>query len=204
MCEHKNQLDDDREAYVVCTDCGLVLEPIYKNSIKNSVKCQVDNEKQIITTDLRPSKLPNNLKNETIELDILCNKLQLYSVTKTQVFEQWELIKKWFFDKKFKDRRNPNFKKGLIIMPIYQTLIKLDIPRPMSHLCQDAGIEQKYVWYWLKLYNKNQKKNEEVAILNPSSMSEYFLKPLNLSYKEIMEIKKMVEANDILTYAPKT
>ena len=35
-------------------------------------------------------------------------------------------------------------------------------------------------------------------------MSEYFLKPLNLSYKNIKEINELVEKNDILSYAPKT
>ena len=87
-------------------------------------------------------------------------------------------------------------------MAIYQTLIKLDIPRPMSHICQDAGIVPKYVWYWIKLYHKNQNKKHK--ILKPTNMSEYFLKPLNLSYKDINEINILVEKNDFLTYAPKT
>ena len=89
-------------------------------------------------------------------------------------------------------------------MAIYQTLIELDIPRPMSHLCQDAGIAPKYVWYWIKLYHKTRNKEHKVTILQPSSMSEYFLKPLDLSYKDIQEIKKLVVKNEALTYAPKT
>ena len=103
-----------------------------------------------------------------------------------------------------KDRKNPHFKRGLIVMAIYQTLIELDIPRPMSHLCQDAGVAPKYVWYWIKLYNKNKNNEHKETILKPSSMSEYFLKPLNLSYKNIKEINELVEKNDILSYAPKT
>ena len=89
-------------------------------------------------------------------------------------------------------------------MTIYQTLIELDIPRPMSHLCQDAGIAPKYVWYWIKLYHKTRNQEHKVTILRPTSMSEYFLKPLNLSYKDIQEINRLVEINEILTFAPKT
>ena len=207
-CKHENKVDDDREGHVVCTDCGLVFEPIYQNLIvnydKNNVFRHINKEKEIVTTSLEAPKIHYNLENETNELDILCNKLQLYSVTKTQVFERWELTKKWFRDKKMKDRKKLSYRKGLIVMPIYHTLIDLDIPRPMSHLCQDAGIVPKYVWYWIKLYHKTRTKEDKVSILKPSSMSEYFLKPLNLSFKEIEEIKKIVEENDVLTFAPKT
>ena len=187
-------MDDEREGNFVCTDCGLILGPIYQNFVvkndKNNGAYRSNKEKQITTTILEVSSLPNNFERETMELDILCNKLQLYSVTKNQVFQKWELIKKWYLDKKLKNRKNPQFKKGLIIMVIYQTLIELDIPRPMSHLCQDAGIAPKYVWYWIKLYHKTRNQEHKISILKPSAMSEYFLKPLNLSYKEIQEIKK--------------
>ena len=203
-------MNDDREGNVVCTDCGLVIEPIYQNFIVNYDKNNVlqhtnyNKNMEIVTTFLEAPKIPHNFKNETSELDILCNKLQLYSVTKTQVFNRWELIKKWFLDKKMKDRKNLSYRKGLIVMAIYNTLIDLDIPRPMSHLCQDAGILPKYVWYWIKLYHKTQTKDNKISILKPSSMSEYFLKPLNLTFKELTEVKKLVEKNDVLTYAPKT
>ena len=89
-------------------------------------------------------------------------------------------------------------------MTIYFTLIELDIPRPMSHLCQDAGIVPKYVWYWIKLYHKTRDQEHKAIILQPTSMSEYFLKPLNLSYKDVQKINNLVEINDILTFAPKT
>ena len=206
VCKHEKQVDDDREGNVVCTDCGLVFEPIYKNLIVNYDKNNVfhHGNKEIATSKLEFPELHSNLENETKELDILCNKLQLYSVTKTQVFEKWELIKKWFLDQKIKFRKKPSYKTGLIVMPIYQTLIDLDIPRPISHLCQDSGIVPKYVWYWIKLYHKTRTVEDKVSILNPSSMSEYFLKPLNLTFKELEEIKKIVEENEVLTYAPKT
>ena len=207
-CSHKNQVDDEREGNVVCTDCGLILGPVYQNFIvkndKNNNTQTSNKEEQIITTLLEVSNSPNNLEGETIELDILCNKLQLYSATKNRVFQKWEIIKKWFLDNKLKDRKILNFKKGLIIMAVYQTLIDLDMPRPMSHLCQDAGIAPKYVWYWIKLYYKTHDQEHKISILKPSSMSEYFLKPLNLSYKEIQEINKIIEENEILSYAPKT
>ena len=211
LCEngnHENQIEDEREGNVVCTDCGLILGPIYQYSIVNNDKKYVphqnNKDKHIVTSILEDKKILNNLERETIELNTLCNKLQLYSVTKTQIFDKWEIIKKWVFDNKIKDRKKLHFKKGLIVMVIYQTLIELDIPRPMSHLCQDAGIMPKYVWYWIKLYQKNLNDEHKSTILKPTSMSEYFLKPLNLSYKEIQEINKLIESNDVLTYAPKT
>ena len=210
MCLHENQVDDEREGNVVCTDCGLVLAPIYlypnifvKN--KNINKPFINKKNQIFTTSIKKqTNCCSNLKNETIELDILCNKLQFYTITKTRVLEKWELIKKWFFKEKFKDRKNPHVRKGLIVMTIYQTLNELDIPRPMSHLCQDAGIAPKYVWYWMKLFYKDKSKEHKDSILNPSSMSEYFLNPLNLSYNELKEINKIVQNNAILTFSPKT
>ena len=208
VCRHLNQLDDEREGNVVCTDCGLIVEPIYQNLIvdydKKNLYQHSNIDKEIVTSPIKTLKICYNLNSETKELDILCNKLQLYSVTKTQVFERWELIKKWFIEHKIKDRKKLCYRKGLIVMPIYFTLIDLDIPRPMSHLCQDAGIIPKYVWYWIKLYQKTQLEKDKLLILKPSSMSEYFLKPLNLTFKDVEEIKKIVEENDILTYAPKT
>ena len=207
MCEHENQLDDDREGHVVCVDCGLVLEPIYQNPPKNIDKnillCH-NSKNNVITTVFEPQKIHNNLKNETMELENLCNKLHFYFYTKNKILEQWEIIKKWVLDTKMRDRKNPQYRKGLIVMTIYQSLVELDIPRPMSHLCQDVGISQKYVWYWIKLYNKTQNKGHKLTILNPTSMSEYFLKPLNLSYKDIQEINNEVKNNEVLTYAPKT
>ena len=208
VCPHHNQVDDEREGNVVCTDCGLIIEPIYQDSIVNYDKKHLyqhlNIDKKIVTSPIETLKIHYNLDNETKELNILCNKLQLYSITKTQVLERWELIKKWFVEHKMKDRKKLSYRKGLIVMPIYFTLINLDIPRPMSHLCQDAGIIPKYVWYWIKLYHKNQEEQEKILILKPSSMSEYFLKPLNLTFKDVEEIKKIVDENEVLTYAPKT
>ena len=114
-CTHENQVDDEREGNVVCTDCGLILGSIYQNCIvkndKDNSAHRSNKEKQIITSILETSSSPNNLERETIELDVLCNKLQLYSVTKNQIFQKWELIKKWYLDNKFKDRKNSDFKK---------------------------------------------------------------------------------------------
>ena len=69
----------------------------------------------------------------------------------------------------------------------------------MSHLCQEAGIQPKIVWQWMNLFYKD---NENIVA--PSKMCEYFLKPLQLQYKEITEIKKKVEENEMLSFAPRT
>ena len=39
---------------------------------------------------------------------------------------------------------------------------------------------------------------------DPQKMCEYFLKPLNLSFQDIIKIKKMVSCYEILSFAPKT
>ena len=206
MCTHENEVEDEREGDVVCTDCGLVLSPIYHHQYKKydhyNYLYNDNKHKKIVSTSLKTPRLFNILQDETIELGVLCNKLQIYSATRDKIFEKWEKIKKWYSERKFKDRKNSNFKKGLIVMAIYQTLIDLDIPRPMSHLCQDAGIGKRFVWHWMELYHKNGER--KLLILQTSSMSEYFLKPLDLCYQEIREIKQMIDDNDILTYAPKT
>ena len=40
-------------------------------------------------------------------------------------------------------------------MTLYQGLIKEKIPRPISHLCQEVGINPKMVWHWIKLYRQD-------------------------------------------------
>ena len=88
-------------------------------------------------------------------------------------------------------------------MVIYQSLIELNIPRPISHICQEAGVHPKTVWHWTKMYyQKNNKNSEKMA--DPLQMCEYFLKPLNLSFQDIKEIKNMVSRYETLSFAPKT
>ena len=40
-------------------------------------------------------------------------------------------------------------------MALYQGLIKEKIPGPISHLCQEVGINLKMVWRWIKLYRQD-------------------------------------------------
>lgn len=175
-CDHSDRIIDEREGNEVCIKCGLVMEPFYtyssnyiNNNCSNLLQYDMDKEKCLI--------------KEENDLNTLCDKLHLCANTKQKVFKMWESVKKWYSDPKNKNKRKHN-KYGLIIMTLYQTLIELNIPRPMSHLCQEAGINQKIVWQWMKLYNID---NED--IVNPSNMCEYFLKPLNLAYKELNEKK---------------
>ena len=60
VCPHHNQVDDDREGNVVCTDCGLVIEPIYQNLTvnynKNNVFRHNNKGEKIVTTLLVDQK----------------------------------------------------------------------------------------------------------------------------------------------------
>ena len=75
--------------------------------------------------------------------------------------------------KKWKIKINP---KGLVVMTLYQGLIKEKIPRPISHFCQEVSINPNMVWRWIKLYRQDsidtiRKENS----IKAKDMAEYFL-----------------------------
>ena len=200
-CPHLNQIDDEREGNRVCTDCGLVMEPAvytcstsyFKNNCENIFSCNTEDSN---------GKKVTCLEIEKDELNTLCDKLHIYTVTKEEIMKTWKSIEKWYQNPQNQSRKYN--KQGLIVLAIYQTLNKLNMSRPMSHLCQEAGIHPGTVWFWMKKYFSNEKKENYEVITNSSVMCEYFLKPLELTYKEIKKIKKKVLKNDELTFAPKT
>ena len=64
----------------------------------------------------------------------------------------WAEITAWHYRKNGKIKINP---EGLVVMALNQGLIKEKIPRPISHLCQEVGINPKMVWRWIKLYRQD-------------------------------------------------
>ena len=93
----------------------------------------------------------------------------------------WSEITAWHYRKNGKIKINP---KGLVVMTLYQGLIKEKIPRPISHWCQEVGIKPKMVWRWIKLYRQdsiNSIKTENS--IKAKDMAEYFLQPLQLTYQ---------------------
>ena len=205
-CPHLNQVEDEREGNIVCVDCGLIMDTsLYSfsklDNCTNSPLCVISDEEV------------NCLKNEKDELNTLCDKLHIYEDTKVEIMKFWKLIEKWY--KNPQNQSKKYNKQGLIVMAIYQTLNELNMPRPMSHLCQEAGIKELVVWHWMKMYFKNKKKDYEMyfenekekdheVLIDSLQMCEYFLKPLELCYNVIKKIKSEVAKNDMLSFAPKT
>ena len=56
----------------------------------------------------------------------------------------------------------------------------------------------------MKMYFKNEKTKDHEVLINSLKMCEYFLKPLDLCYNVIKEIKNEVAKYDMLSFAPKT
>ena len=181
-------MEDEREGHAVCVECGLVMEPIYLHPPGE-------------TNDVQIPLMKNIDEKDEGDLLTLCDKLQLCPNVTRKVLEAWEPVKKWHAGSKKHEEKHS--KRGLMVMVVYQSLIEQNIPRPISHLCQEAGLHPKTVWHWTKMYyQKNDKDSEKMA--DPLEMCEYFLKPLNLSFRDIKEIKKMVSRYETLSFAPKT
>ena len=90
-------------------------------------------------------------------------------------------------------------------MALYQGLIKEKIPRPISHLCQEVGINPKIVWHWMKLYRQDLADlNKLDNYIKAKDMKEYFLQPLRLNYQELTSIEQILKKNENSSFAPRT
>ena len=83
-----------------------------------------------------------------------------------------------------KSRKRGVSLESLALMCIYMALIQSEVPRPMKDLCCLTNIDQDKVWQYLKTYD---------PFYRPSLMFEYFLHSLNLTYKELKEIREKVK-----------
>ena len=90
-------------------------------------------------------------------------------------------------------------------MVLYQSLIQEKIPHPISHLCQEVGINPKTVWRWIKLYRQNSTNTIKTEnSIKAKDMAEYFLQPLQLNYQEMTTIKEKLNKNENSSFAPRT
>ena len=71
-----------------------------------------------------------------------------------------------------------------VLMCIYTALIESKVPRPLNHLCALTNVDMSKVRLYLK---------DKDSFYRPSLMCEYFLHSLNLSYKDVEEIKASVK-----------
>lgn len=206
MCEHGIQIEDIRQGDVVCMDCGLVLDKIYTFDLHNSNSCFEKYSQNEQNNNKQKINIINNRDFSFAANDLLItlfDKLHLNESVRNSILQLWEKIKRWYFNRKKKYKCNL---EGLVVMALYEGLIKEKVPRPMSHLCQDAGVKPKTVWRWVKLYKEDNLTSCKVSpeIFKTSNMLEYFLQPLHLNYQEFIIVKQKVKEHENCSYAPKT
>ena len=196
MCNHQYPIEDTRQGDVVCTECGLVIDKIYCESNLETKWEKIENfNEEFEQNNEHLQKEKNILKN-------LCNKLHLNNDVTNTIFNLWSEIAAWHYRKNGKIKINA---KGLIAMVLYQSLIKEKIPRPISHLCQEIGINPKMVWRWIKLYRQDLTDTIRAEnSIKAKDMAEYFLQPLQLNYQEMTTIKEKLNKNENSSFAPRT
>ena len=90
-------------------------------------------------------------------------------------------------------------------MTLYQGLIKEKVPRPMSHLCQEVGMNPKMVWRCIKLYRQDWTDTIRTEnSIKAKDMAEYFLQPLQLTYQEMTAIEEKLDKTENSSFAPRT
>ena len=174
-CPHYNSIEDHSTGDEICTDCGLVLDKIYLNQ-------------NILYKD---ENIYNTSEKQHDIINDLCSKINIDNVPiKTQIVKRWnDLIKK---------NKKPTLDDEVCcaLACIYMGLIDSGFPRPISHLCQPFDVNIKSVWSCMKANN---------LLCRPSLMCEYFLHSLNLTFKEIEQIRKIVREKEMLfVFSPKT
>ena len=151
-CGHENQIEDVRQGDIICVECGLVIDQVYifqQNNLaglENYYQNYVNNQKKTFL-----DKKFDHLSQESETLATLCNKLHLDKSVQISINTFWEKIKNWHKKHSQKIKIDTN---GLIVMSIYKGLIKENVSRPISHLCQELNVSPKIVWRWLKLYKQ--------------------------------------------------
>ena len=206
MCDHQSQIEDVRQGDLVCGDCGLVLDKIY---LHEPIKTNFCSEKYLQNEGNINSQQTNAINRRDLFytgddlLITLFDKLHLSENTRNSILQFWEKIKRWRFERKKKHKLSL---EGLVVMAVYEGLIQEKIPRPMSHLCQDAGLKPKTVWRLIKLYKQDNLSSCKIStkVFKTSNMLEYFLQPLHLNFLELESIKQKVKNYKNYSYAPKT
>ena len=172
-CSHFNIVDDYLNGCEVCTDCGLVMhDRIYAPCYNRLEPIEAEKRSEYAACD------KNNFPDETMQR--VCNKCNIECADlKRAVF------KKWYAS--VKSRKKGVCLESLALMCVYTALIESEVPRPMKDLCSMTGIKEDKVWQYVK--------NDD-SFYSPNLMCEYFLHSLNLSYKELREIREKVKHHE--------
>ena len=167
-CDHQRTFDDVSTGDSVCTDCGLVLDQIYLPKTKTR-----------LVDFLAERNRPVPPKPEIADtVDRMCGKCNIDD----------ENIKRKILFKLQNFENKMNGKHGClessVLMCIYIALIESKVPRPLNHLCALTNVDMSKVRLYLK---------DKDSFYRPNLMCEYFLHSLNLSYKDVEEIKAAVK-----------
>ena len=182
-CDHINVVDDDVNGDRVCTDCGLVMDQVYKfhnlekmEEIKSGPPSPTANDaaknrflyNDIIDRMLGKCHVDNKLIRKNIQRDVTT----------------------------MKKRHKKICEESLVLACIYVNLIKQEVPRPVGDLCNLTNLKEKNVWHYVE---------RSRSFYHPHLMTECFLKPLKLSFKKVQEINRMVQlAETKCVFSPKT
>ena len=74
-----------------------------------------------------------------------------------------------------------------VLACVYMGLTESKVPRPLSHLCALANVNIKKVSRYLK---------DDDSFYRSNSMCEYFLHALQLPFKDVEQIRKMVKRHE--------
>ena len=169
-CSHFNTVDDFSNGCEVCTDCGLVMHEQIFAQYNNQVETfKVEKSSEHAYRD------KDNFAEETMWR--VCNKCNIECADLKRV-----IGRKW--NACGKSRKRGVCLESLALMCVYMALIESEVPRPMKDLCRLTNIDQDKVWQYLKT---------DDSFYRPSLMCEYFLHSLNLTYKELKEIREKVK-----------
>lgn len=183
-CPHTITVEDTAAGDQVCVDCGLVVDKVYMDRVK-SEPSKREQRRDIYLNSTCLEKHALDILNQ------LCDKCHI---------DDAKL--RWHVAQAFTDLAKSNVNKKLTsdehvgLASIYLALIDNKVPRPLSHLCRLTNIDPKNVWRYIELKG---------AYFRPSLVCEYLLYPLELSYRDVVAIKKMVEQCEMnFVFAPRT
>ena len=163
-CPHPRSVNDVSNGFHVCQDCGKVLGPVYAES---AIACH---------TPRLESHNQNSFEKDLLER--ICDKCYIDDAELIRVINhQWSDLKR-------QKKKNLHNVEALMLVAVFLALVKSKVPRPVQHLCQLTSIEPEKVWPLL---------NPQEFYFQPSLMCEYFLKGLNLSFKDVESIRKRVK-----------
>lgn len=181
-CSHVNRIDDIVNGFEVCTDCGLVMEQIFLPHEAYSISSK--------TSDHYVDKVN---KKDILHISTFDNILQKCNIYDSNV--EKKINKKFQSILKAYPKKNKH-DETLIVLCVYLGLIEAEIPRPLKHLCQCTKVDEQSVWKHMKTFD---------CFFNPHLMVEYFLSPLDLSFKDLTKIKENVKLLErLITCSPRT